>query len=162
MLVYDKIEPKLILIGKPKKFENSDEDKFITPLYYNGQSFDFTLKNKYVIINKIEENVYNREFITIKSEEYNKIIESIVKELGVVTPIQTDGSFKAYITSNTKINSDSDIRNNSFKACFSLSFPTVYSDKNKKTLQIYVKNLVVIKVIEDELEIDMDKLELAM
>lgn len=161
MLVYDKIDPKNIELGQQKKFTN-EEDKFITPIFYEGGDFDFSLKNKYVIINCIEENSYGKEYITIKSKEYSEIINSIANKLDCISPVQLNGTFRAHINSKSKISEDIEkIRNSSFKACVSLNFPTIYGDKDKKTLQIYIKNMVVIKIVEG-LEINYDELREAL
>lgn len=158
MLIYDKIDTKLIEVGTPKKF--STEEKWITPIFYNGSDFDFTLRNKYVVIDCIEVNKYGKDYITIKSKQYADVIESICEKLGTINPIQSDGTFRATINANSKISENIDkIRTSTFNSCVSLSFPTIYSDSSdKKTLQIQVKNLVVIKVI-DTLEIDYDELK---
>lgn len=159
-MIYNEIKPEFISLGKSKKFD--DEEKWITPVYYNGESFDFTLKNKYVKIDKIEENAYEKQFVTIKSKEYSAIIEKIVDELKTSSPILPDGSFRAFINNKTRISKDKNIKNNAFTACISLTFPTIYKDTEKKTLQVYIKDLVVIEVLEDTLEIDFDNLKLAM
>lgn len=159
-MIYNNIDTDLISLGKAKKF-TEEEEKWITPIYYEGESLDFTLKNKYVKINKIEENSYGKKFVTIKSKEYSKIIESISDKLGTVSPISSDGSFRAFINNKTKIN-EKNLDDVSFNACVSLVFPTIYKDTEKKTLQIYIKDLVVVEIIKDELEIELDKLSLAM
>nr|CAA38624.1 unnamed protein product [Lachancea kluyveri]prf//1712308E ORF 5 [Lachancea kluyveri] len=159
-MIYNNIDTDLISLGKAKKF-TEEEEKWITPIYYEGESLDFTLKNKYVKINKIEENSYGKKFVTIKSKEYSKIIESISEKLGTVSPISSDGSFRAFINNKTKIN-EKNLDDVSFNACVSLVFPTIYKDTEKKTLQIYIKDLVVVEIIKDELEIELDKLSLAM
>nr|CAJ57279.1 putative ssDNA binding protein [Millerozyma acaciae] len=161
-MIYNSIDTKLITLGEPKKF-NDTEDKWITPLFYNGGSFNFSLKNKYIEINKIEENFYGKDFITIKSKEYNEIIEKIIKHLNVVNPIQADGTFRATLNSKTKINHELEkIKDKNFEGCISLSFPTTYSDETKKTLQIYVKDIFITKVLDEDLEVELDKLEKAM
>lgn len=159
-MIYNNIDTDLISLGKAKKF-TEEEEKWITPIYYEGESLDFTLKNKYVKINKIEQNSYGKKFVTIKSKEYSKIIDSISEKLGTVSPISSDGSFRAFINNKTKIN-EKNLDDVSFNACVSLVFPTIYKDTEKKTLQIYIKDLVVVEIIKDELEIELDKLSLAM
>lgn len=161
-MIYNSIDTKLISLGEPKKF-NENEDKWITPIFYDGGSFNFSLKNKYLEINKIEENFYGKDFITIKSKEYNEIIEKIVDYLDVLNPIQSDGSFRATLNSSTKINHElGKIRDKTFEGCISLSFPTTYSDESKKTLQIYVKDIYITKVLDNDFEVDLNKLEKAM
>lgn len=161
-MIYNKVETDLIKLGNAKKF-NPSEEKWITPVYYNGEPLEFTLKNKYVKIEGIEENIYNKDYITIKSKEFSDIIETIVKKLGTTNPLTTDGSFRAVINSKTKSSEEiSKLRQANFNACISLSIPTIYSDENKKTVQIYTKDIVVTKILDDNLEIDFDKLQLAM
>ncbi|AOA65367.1 MULTISPECIES: hypothetical protein [Bacteria] len=157
-MLYDKIDTDLISLGTPKKFKN-EENKSITPVFYNGESLDFSLKNKYVQVEGIEENIYNKEYITIKSKQYGEFISDVCNKLGAFNPIQFDGSFRAVINDKSKI--DKKLKNATFNACISLNIPTVYKDGDKTTVQVYVKDLVVIKIIED-LEIDFDKLELAI
>nr|CAC08225.1 putative ssDNA binding protein [Schwanniomyces etchellsii] len=160
-MIYNTINTDLLKLGNPKKFDN--EEKYITPLYYNGSELDFSLKNKFVRIEKIEENSYGKEFVTIKSKEYSDVIETIAKKLDVQSPIQSDGSFRATISSKTKSSKPlNDLRDKKFTACISLAFSTVYSDETRKTLPIQLKDLIIIKIINEDLEIDMDKLEEAM
>lgn len=161
-MIYNKIDTELISVGTPKKF-NETEDKWITPVYYNGSDLELTLKNKYVKIEKVEENIYGKDFITIKSKEYSDLIESITKKLDVYNPIQSDGSFRATINSKTKISEPLEkIKDKTFNCCISLSMPTTYSDENKKTLQIHLKDLIIIKILNEDLEIDYNNLEEAM
>lgn len=163
-MIYDKIE-KAITLGKKSKFV--DEDKWITPVYYDGQSLDFTLRNKYITIESIKENVYNKDFIIIKSKEYAELISQIITAIPqtIISPFMPDGSFRATLTPKTSIKGKyalDDLKNNSFKACISITIPTIYSDEIKNTIQINLKDIVVIEVISDELEIDMSKLEIAL
>lgn len=159
-MIYDEINTKKITLGKEKQF--NDENKYITPVYYDGLTFDYALKNKYINIDKIETNTFNKQFITIKSKEYSDAITKIVDTLGAFNPLMTDGSFRATINSKTKISED--VEDNSFNACISLSFPSIFKDKNtdKTTLQIHVRDIIVTKIFKDELEVDFDKLEKAM
>lgn len=162
-MIYDKLDTNLLKLGTPKKFNDESENRFITPLYYDGNELDFSLKNKYVKIDGIEENIYGKDYITIKSKQYADVIESIVKKLDLYNPMQTDGSFRAVINSKTNTSENIDkLKNKLFNACISLSFPTTFSDENKKTLQIHVKDLVVIKILNGDLEIDYDNLSEAM
>ena len=160
-MIYNSINTNNITTGNPKKFNAEDDLKLITPLYYNGADFNFSLKNKYITVEKIEENIYGKDYITIKSKEYSDIIESIVEKLNLYNPIQPDGTFRATIVSKTKFNKEIS-KDKSFKACISLSFPTIFKDESKTTLQIHLKDVVVTEIINDDLEVDFDDLKEAM
>lgn len=160
-MIYNNIDANKIATGTTKKFNEVEDLKFITPLYYNGEEFNFALKNKFIKIDKIEENLYGKEYITIRSKEYASAVELIVNKLGIYNPIQTDGSFRANIVNKTKFSKKVE-NGKSFKACISLKFPTIYKDESKTTLQIHLKDVVVTEIFDDELEVDFDKLEEAM
>lgn len=162
-MIYDKIDTKLLTLGKPKKFSESEDKKFITPLYYSGKQLDFSLKNKYVIIDGIEENNYGKEFITVKSKEYSDVIETIATQLDLQSPVQSDGTFRATINFKTKCNkSFDDLKNTSFSACISLTFPSTYADESRKTLPIQLKELHVLEILDDKIDFDPVKLKEAM
>lgn len=162
-MIYDKIDKDLIKLGDKKQFNTEDSDKFLTPIYYDNGPFVFSLKNKYFKIEGIEENIYGKDFITIKSKILSDVIKTIADKVGAIDPVQKDGSVRAVFNVKTKINKDINmIRNNVFDACLSLSFPTIFIDNDKITLQIHLQDLVVIKIIDDSLQIDHDKLEEAM
>ncbi len=158
-MIYDKIDTKLIKLGKTNKF-SGEEEKSITSLYYEDESFEFSFKNKYVKITKIETNAYGKKFVTIKSKLYADIVEKVAKELDAVSPILSDGSFRATINDATSFSKD--VGEYSFYACVSLYFPSIYKDTEKTTLQVYLKEVVVTKIIKNNLEVEFDKLSLAI
>lgn len=137
-----------------------DEEKWITPLFYQGSSFEFTFRNKYVKISGIETNNYGKKFVTIKSKEYADKIKDVADNHDCINPLQPDGSFRAYI--NDKTTFSKDVGNCSFNACISIIFPTIYSDSKKKTLQIYLKDVVVTEITTKGLEVDMNNLSLSI
>jgi predicted ATPase len=130
------------------------------------------------VINSIEINDYDKEYITIKSKKFADMIETICNKLGSTSPVQADGSFRAVINSKTKIDffSNKEYRTKEklegFSACIVLTTPSIYTyskEKNgKKTMQVstqvHVKLLKIYKHLgneADELKVDMSKLAIA-
>lgn len=160
-MLYDKISVSKIELGKPKKLGSGT----ITPIFYDGSSFEFSLKNKYVRVNGITTNVYDKDTIVVKSKLYSDIVEEVSTHLKTQSPVFGDGTFRAAVNTNTTIKNGEleKLRNAKFEACISLNFVSLFEDdsKSKKTLQVYVKDLIVTKLLEEDLEVDFNKLELA-
>lgn len=77
-----------------------------------------------------------------------------------VNPVNGDGGSTAYINKDT--HSSKDVGSCGFNGCISLVFPTVYNDPNKWTLQIYLDEVVVTEITTGKLELDLNKLSLAI
>lgn len=159
-MIYDKIDSSLISLGKPKSF-NDEDGKTITPVFYSGADLVFTLKNKYVKIEKVETNTYGREFVTVKSQEFSSIISDIAKKVGANDPVQGDGTFKINIVSKTKFTKKvpEDL---SFEACVSISIPSIFTDGVNTSLQVHARQFYVTNIYNDDLEVDMSKISLAI
>nr|WOL75526.1 single-strand binding protein [Saccharomycopsis selenospora] len=162
-MIYDKVDTSKITIGKVNKFK--DSEKYLYPIFYNDSELVFTLKNKFFIVDKIRSNNFGKEYIEIKSLLVNEILESIIKKLDIKL-FNNNGLQRLTINSDTTIKYDknlNDLRDKKFKALISFHIPTYYKDKeeSKESLQVYVKELVIIEVIDLEIEYDLNKLSLA-
>lgn len=158
-MIYDKIDVSKLSLGKPQEFNN--DGKYIVPIFYDGKELNFSLKNKYVTFTKIEKNIFEKKFVAIKSEEYEKIVTAIASKLDCAVPTLGDGSFRATINNKTKFDKEVN-ENDAFDACVALKFPTIFKDGSKNTLQINLSEVVVTQIFKSELEVDFDKLEKAM
>jgi hypothetical protein len=171
-MIYNNIEKTLISVGEPKSVFG--KQKYLTPVYYDGGNLEFAEKNKYVVVNGVETTKYDKEQIVIKSKTLAKMIEDIVEAINskinkkIVSPIQTDGSFRLTIGKDSKfadkkrarINA-SDIKNDTFHACIAIGVPTFFTDADKSTLQLVLSECVVVERKQSTFEIDFDKLTIA-
>nr|WOF72285.1 single-strand binding protein [Saccharomycopsis crataegensis] len=159
-MIYDKIDNSKLSVGKPNNFKNSS--KFLYPIFYEDSDLFFTLKNKFYIIDTVQTNNFNKEFIEIKSKQLDEQINKIAEKFNV----SIDDNKKYVINYKTVIKDAelNDLRNNRFKALISISIPTYYEDKKdvKTSLQLYIKEIIVLELISSEIEYEMNKLSLAI
>ncbi|GMM38141.1 hypothetical protein DASC09_054800 [Saccharomycopsis crataegensis] len=159
-MIYDKIEESKLTVGKPNNFKNSS--KFLYPIFYEDSELLFTLKNKFYIVDTVQINNFNKEFIEIKSKQLDEQINKVANKFNV----SIDDNKKYVINDKTVIKDAKidDLRNNRFKALISISIPTYYEDKNdvKTSLQLYIKEIIVLELISSEIEYEMTKLSLAI
>lgn len=156
-MLYDKLEKSKITLGKTKEFNGGK----ITPIYYDGGSLDFSLKNKYVKVKGIETNTFNKKFISIKSKEFSDLVDLVSEQVNVPSPVFGNGNLRINVKENSKIKGNTN--SEEFDACVAINIPTIFeTSEGKLTIQLNVKELVIIKNYNDELEIDLDKLKLAI
>ncbi|CAO3621047.1 unnamed protein product [Cunninghamella echinulata] len=148
-MIYDSLDTSDISFGTAKQVFGK---KLLIPVFYKKGTLEFTERNRYVNVNGIETNQYEKKQLVVKSQTFNNIVTDIVEyinkeqKLTIRSPIGTDGSLH--------------IENVSFNACISVVVPTYYIDGEKSTIQLNVGECVVIDV-KESFEIDLDKLKLA-
>jgi hypothetical protein len=172
-MIYDVIEADKISIGEPR-IAFDDDNKTLTEVFYNGSALEFTKRNRYVTIKGIETNKYNKRTVSIKSIEFGKIICDIVDALAKLTtlpitpPVQSKGWFKASVNNATrffdmelKTPLSTNLAGSEFEACIALAVPTFFSDGNRITVQIVLKDVAVRPIKDISFDIDPSKLKAA-
>lgn len=164
-MIYNNIDLSKISTGKQKEIY---PQKFLTPVYYNNTSLDYTLKDKYVIINGIKSTMFKKDYIDIKSKEFTEITNKIISHLNIKkSPIFAENVFSATINQNTIISglysSIDDLRNKRFQAVIVLTIPTIFNDNNGlTTCQLNVKSIYVHQLVQpDDLSINFENLSQA-
>jgi hypothetical protein len=173
-MIYDTIpDLELVTVGSQQQF--GTEKRWISPVYYNGEDLEYTIKNRYVNINGFEKNEYDKEYIVIKSKHFGDLVTTLAEKLGATLPLSSDGTFRAQINTKTTIKSlnesttgnlEETVRKRKFSALLVLATPSIYKDATsrtpKTTIQIHVRQLIVKEVYdENELEIEVEKLTLS-
>jgi hypothetical protein len=169
-MIYDSLDTSDITFGTAKQIFGK---KLLIPVYYKKGTLEFTERNRYVNINNIETNQYDKKQLVVKSQTFNSIVSDIVEyiskeqKVNIRSPIGTDGSLRINITKDTRFSDVKrksmkieEIENVSFSACISIVVPTYYIDGDKSTIQLNVGECVVVE-IKESFEIDFDKLKLA-
>lgn len=169
-MIYDSLDTSDISFGTSKQIFGK---KLLTPIFYKKGTLEFTERNRYVNVNGIETNQYEKKQLVVKSQTFNNIVTDIVEyinkeqKLTIRSPIGTDGSLRINVSKDTRFSDIKrksikieDIENVSFNACISVVVPTYYIDGEKSTIQLNVGECVVID-IKESFEIDLDKLKLA-
>jgi hypothetical protein len=168
-MLYNKITKDKIKAGAKNQIK--DEDKWITPIVYDGKPLNYTVKNSLVVIDDIEENTYGKKFVVISAEPFKDAVNEAylaVKNISnseLMSPFLPNGSFRAIIDMKTTVGSTDSKKKytidsligKKFTALVSISIPTFYTDSSKSTLQVRLKDLIVHE-IEEELEYDYNKL----
>lgn len=170
-MLYNSVDRSLISLGHDTTSVGSGT---MRSLYYDGGAMQIAERDRYVEIDGIDTNAYNKRQIFIKSKVFTKMVSDIVAciqaqvETPVTSPILSDGNIRVAINSKTRFTKLHDrspytksLDDCLFDACVSLSIPSIYTGNGKTSIQIYANEVVVTNVRNSDLDINLDKLRLA-
>lgn len=143
-------------------------------LYYDGGVLQIAERDRYVQIDGIETNPYDKRQILIKSKVFSKMVSDIVAvvqshvDSPVSSPILSDGNLRVSVNAKTRFTKLHDrspytksLDDCLFDACVSLSIPSIYTGNGKTSIQIHANEVVVTNVRSSDLDINLEKLRLA-
>lgn len=170
-MIYNTIDKRLLSLGDD---ETSFESGVMTSVYYDGGVLQIAERDRYVQIDGIETNQFNKRQILIKSKVLSKMVLDIIEGLRshvntpIVSPLLGDGSLRVSILKKTRFTKLQDrtpyiksLDQVLFDACVSLNIPTIFTTNSKTTLQISANEIVVAHVRDSDFDIDIEKLKLA-
>jgi hypothetical protein len=169
MLVYDNINLDLVTLSDNKV--TYGENRFIIPIQYSGDELIYNERNKFYKVNGVETNTFGKQQLIIKSKSLANTLNSLVIKLSslsgkpIVSPVLPNGSIRLSINksssvrhANTRAPCTDLLDGVVFTACISIVIPTIYTSDDKNTMQVLVRECLIVEFITSELEIDLRKL----
>lgn len=170
-MIYDTIDKSLLSLGND---ETQFESGVMTSVYYDGGVLQIAERDRYVQVDGIETNQFNKKQMMIKSKTLSKMILDIIEGLQpkvnspISSPLLSDGCIRVTVLKKTRFTKLEDrslyVKNLDkvmFDACISLNIPTIFTTNNKTTLQVSANEVVVTRVRVSDLDIDIKNLKLA-